>query len=162
MVYSKIDIIVGIAYTTEKELLDVIRKYEEEDVYDEILKISDDFKNREFQIFNSVCCSKNPTFLIGKIISTIWRKDNECIGITEAGYYDVEKILHNLTECPINQICERCRFDNTDILSDRCKRCAFDIKDHKLDKIPDNWIPDELKEDKISLYYRLDDCLYCT
>lgn len=124
-------------------------------------------------IINSPSTQTNPTINAFDICGP-YHVCNECLGTTNNGTYDVDKILNSVVECPNEHICHYCKNDNRCVYEE-CKRCGSaplkltpGQKDHRDEYNLIN--PSELciarnKVDstkQIKYYYMLDDCLSCT
>jgi hypothetical protein len=134
MVYSKISLIVGFLVDKKQatEILDI-------DADDYIVNQTlDKYDSYKISIYNFPCCSESnqKNFIIGTSVKTWVRKCSECsecneygccdncIGQTCNGYYPVNDILNNPTECPTENVCMYCWKDNKKKIDGACEDCG--------------------------------------
>lgn len=195
MVYTFIEIIYGTVvsrqdllkyfypFLTGESIEDITN-----DVHEECIEFNRDVFSHGVEIFNYPCCSElnDKQWIVGIVMRKYHRQyqdcessekcngynhSSECLGMTENGFYDVDKILNNVVHIPEGQICYNCYNDNKEIVS-QCKSCKYTIcKSSGIDWV----VMSGLKKCKMSkelliefgklpknFIYRVDDCLNCS
>ncbi len=118
MVYTQLYIVLG-AEISFKDMKKFFGIKHHDEVYDIVL-------GSDMEIFKFKCCSKisKKKYIIGFKMHTYYRNFikceecdeytvcDKCIGHTNNGYYDVVKILNELTEINSRHVCLRCYADN--------------------------------------------------
>ncbi len=134
MVYTQLSIVLGVVIPFDyvKSIIDhkklkdieekfVVMRFADEDV------LKDCFKGKnDMHLFNFPCCSESgdDKFILGYEVHKYYRKlikcenckeysvCDKCIGYTNNGYYDVNKILNEPIEVNIRHMCLYCYSDN--------------------------------------------------
>lgn len=193
MVFNTVSLVVGFIVTLEEalKLFDLTKEeYEEEGdrLGGETLKNLN--RCLKAKLYNYPCCSdlNQKKFIVGKVVKTWVRKctrcpnceeyslcDN-CIGQTCQGYYPVDKILNEIVECPIENVCMYCWKDNKKKIETECEDCGHKpnwqmrfncpqenkFEDQELVKWLIAYKTENGLNSDVKIYYMLDDCLSCT
>jgi hypothetical protein len=188
MVYSKIYLVLGIKVSDEeacKKILNISAEELEEkknDYYTVFMseKYKHDLNFDNIDAYPQIQCNPKTDILFGSRIATIHRKKQfcddcydsrencgECFGQTDNGYYDYEKYFNPLVECPIENLCPECFYDNHEP-NGNCPRCDHPInsKHHRIE-YEKMFIKRDLDKYNIhgdpKVYYVYDACssIYC-
>ncbi len=180
MVYTELNIVAGVVLTDEERA-----KFEEETEMPP--RLHENLKKYVYipiSFYGSKCCGKKETVIFGIVVHTYYRSCQRCekcdkytvcdtcIGQTNNGNYDVDKMSEFDVKVERRHLCPNCFADNGSVF-EFCKTC-----NHKFDKIPrsyDKWLAhvpylfvlEELLSiakinKKPDFYYALNDCLSCT
>jgi len=201
MVYKKLKVVLGVV-VNRSELEGILKKngnsWADNEEFEEIINedlenyYSNGFKWRA-KIYSFPCCStiKSEQFIICESVHTYYHKRSrcndckiytvceKCIGCTNNGFYDVEKILNEPTKVNISHICLNCFHDNRQDMNvpvnvgdhsvpnegRECDVCGIKTvhnrdsrhmlaHNHKYERLS--------RYGQVDLYYIIDDCLYCT
>jgi len=188
MPYSVVYLIVGVVVTDEQ--LKAIPSIETEDEDNYVAHTIKKTKNGDIDLYVYPACSKigGKKFIIGSIEKTWVRKlskcaeceddscCNTCIGQTEYGHYDVEKILNQVVECPLKNVCMYCWRDNKKTIMKGCRACGHipnwdmrfntpadnKFKDKPIVKEVEKYMQKKHIEGEVKIYYAIDFCLCCS
>lgn len=132
MVYTELQLVLGIKVTDREACEKILKKNEEEFeeakkkhnltwVFTNVIDLEDDL-----EAFPPMCCRDSTDIVIGQIIRKIPRKKSRCencpyerrncdrcFGQTVDGFYDFHALFDPLVECQFENICWRCGFDNS-------------------------------------------------
>ena len=141
MVYTQVEIILGVVIMLDDLKKIIMKEVDDNKLIDELMDYCREYGVKEFprnsQLYDYRCCSKSKgkLFILGYPIHTYYRKKircsnceeysvcNDCIGQTNNGYYDVEKILDGPNEVNIRNVCLYCYADNKQDLNAPLKTC---------------------------------------
>lgn len=195
MVFEHVYMVVGVIVSlkTAKRLMGMRRRdpnYNDAFYVGEFKSSLYTYNGTSLKLFQFPCCSdSNQTcFILGKkvkswvrFITTCPKCEeyslcDDCIGQTEFGYYDVQKILDGPVECPIENTCMYCWRDNRKPITNKCVACGHKPnwqmrfnwpQENKFEHQPivealEAFMEDKKIEGEVKIYYMLDDCLSCT
>lgn len=183
MVYSKVYLIYG-SLVTKDDLLKFGVEFEgDED--DDCKYVIDTKLKCGASVWTFPCCSGMKNYIVGYKIGIMWRKTTKCekcellyqnyracdtcLGMLENDIsYNVDEILENAVECPLENVCRKCGYLNEYIVNSSndepilsCTRCNYQSKYTNLDWYRHRRFP-IINNNKKCLYFMLDDCLYCS
>jgi len=186
MVYGCIYLVLGVKLSDEEACCKIYEMTKEEYTDEKTKNIGWISKNYIHKFDGSLgeyppmCCRENTDIIIGVKISTIWRirshcdecpyerrNCNKCFGKTDHGYYDFSSYFEPLVECPFENICHNCFYDNRDD-GGTCGRCNYirENSNWELDRILKKTQEELLDyydiEGECKIYYVHDDCASCT
>ncbi len=119
MVYVRLLIVCG-AILTHEQASKLVKPDEDGDICctEAVMKIN----TRPIDLYSYPCCTeiRGEKYLVGEVVHTYYRKNvkcekcpsycvcDNCIGITNNGHYDVDKIINTPTTVPLEELCQHC------------------------------------------------------
>jgi hypothetical protein len=135
---------------------------------------------KKIQLYTPPCCSKmcQEYYVLGHCVKIYRRLDvqcekctnyfccDTCLGQTENGFYDMNKLFNEIVEVNEKHVCGWCNNDKKDELNNckfcNCQKLVEDGMTKRFDNFIDSRLNKWASDKSIKYYYMLNDCLSCT